>query len=41
MIYTHVSKKDLLKIESPLDVALKSLAGSPNSNTTLRLSENI
>lgn len=25
MIYTHVSKKDLLKIESPLDLALKGL----------------
>ncbi|MBI9042758.1 tyrosine-type recombinase/integrase [Lutibacter sp.] len=37
MIYTHVSKKDLLKIESPLDLALK---GMPETNDTPRLSGN-
>ncbi|GAA3583054.1 site-specific tyrosine recombinase/integron integrase [Snuella lapsa] len=42
MIYTHVSKKDLLKIESPLDVALKSMMANDNINTnkTPRISEN-
>ena len=39
MIYTHVSKKDLLKIESPLDLALKSLTNN-NNNDNIRLSEN-
>ena len=28
MIYTHVSKKDLLQIKSPLDVAIKKVLGS-------------
>ncbi|MFD1293868.1 tyrosine-type recombinase/integrase [Lutibacter holmesii] len=38
MIYTHVSKKDLLQIKSPLDMALKSLTNEmPTIN---RLSEN-
>lgn len=42
MIYTHVSKKDLLKIESPLDITLKSLAQSNDSsiNFTKKLSGN-
>jgi hypothetical protein len=40
MIYTHVSKKDLLKIESPLDLALKSLVASDKKRNTLRLSDN-
>lgn len=40
MIYTHVSKKDLLKIESPLDIALKSLVESNKNNINLRLSGN-
>jgi len=40
MIYTHVSKKDLLKIESPLDIALKSLSETNKNNENLRLSGN-
>jgi len=40
MIYTHVSKKDLLKIESPLDLALKSLVEADKKRNTLRLSDN-
>lgn len=40
MIYTHVSKKDLLKIESPLDIALKKLTETNKSNKNLRLSGN-
>ena len=31
MIYTHVSKKDLLQIKSPLDVALKNLSDTSQS----------
>lgn len=38
MLYTHVSKKDLLKIESPLDATLKSLV---NRDKTQRLSSNL
>lgn len=40
MIYTHVSKKDLLNIESPLDLAIKSLVGTDKNNKNLRLSGN-
>ncbi len=40
MLYTHVSKKDLLKIESPLDIALKKLAETDKSGGKIRLSEN-
>ena len=40
MIYTHVSKKDLLKIESPLDLALKSLVETDKKRDNLRLSDN-
>ena len=42
MIYTHVSKKDLLQIKSPLDMALKSLVeNNPATiNTTKKLSGN-
>ena len=40
MIYTHVSKKDLLNIESPLDLAVKSLVENDNSKNNLRLSGN-
>ena len=41
MIYTHVSKKDLLKIESPLDLAVKSMYEKGTAkNTTSRLSDN-
>ena len=39
MIYTHVSKKDLLQIKSPLDMALKNLA-EHQPNGKYRLSEN-
>ncbi|HKJ06784.1 MAG TPA: tyrosine-type recombinase/integrase [Flavobacteriaceae bacterium] len=38
MIYTHVSKKDLLQIKSPLDIALKELSQKNNGN--LKLDEN-
>ncbi len=40
MIYTHVSKKDLLKIESPLDLALKGLNEAKNKIENTRLSGN-
>lgn len=40
MIYTHVTKKDLLKIESPLDLALKSMADTDKNNNNIRLSGN-
>ena len=36
MIYTHVSKKDLLRIESPLDVAVKKIARDANEHAALR-----
>ena len=41
MIYTHVSKKDLLNIKSPLDIALKNLDKTDKNNKNLRLSRNI
>lgn len=40
MIYTHVTKKDLLKIESPLDLALKSMIETDKNNKNIRLSGN-
>lgn len=40
MLYTHVSKKDLLKIESPLDIALKNLIEKGKSGNNIKLSEN-
>ncbi|PIV17070.1 MAG: hypothetical protein COS42_06705 [Flavobacteriales bacterium CG03_land_8_20_14_0_80_35_15] len=40
MIYTHVSKKDLMKIESPLALALKSLTDTDKNNKNIRLSGN-
>jgi len=40
MIYTHVSKKDLLNIESPLDLAVKSLVSTDKNNINMRLSGN-
>jgi len=40
MIYTHVSKKDLLNIESPLDIAVKSLTDNDKNKNNLRLSGN-
>ncbi len=41
MIYTHVSKKDLMRIESPLDELLKSLHKSDKQNGNILLSGNI
>jgi len=41
MIYTHVSKKDLLNIESPLDIAVKNLTRNQNNNNNIRLSGNL
>jgi len=32
MIYTHVSKKDMLKIESPLDTLIKQMSNPHNKN---------
>ncbi|MDT0553312.1 tyrosine-type recombinase/integrase [Urechidicola vernalis] len=40
MIYTHVSKKDLLNIESPLDTVAKSLINNQNGYNNPRLSIN-
>ncbi len=40
MIYTHVSKKDLLNIESPLDIAVKKLMNTENNSDMSRLSQN-
>jgi len=40
MIYTHVSKKDLLNIESPLDIVVKNMMKSGNNINNVRLSEN-
>ncbi len=40
MIYTHVSKKDLLNIESPLDLAVKSLVNTDKNKLNMRLSGN-
>jgi site-specific recombinase XerD len=40
MIYTHVSKKDLLKIESPLDLALKGMVDQNKTTDLPRLSGN-
>ena len=40
MIYTHVSKKDLLNIESPLDLAVKSLVNTDKNKINMRLSGN-
>jgi len=41
MIYTHVSKKDLMQIESPLDELLKSLHKKDKQNKNILLSGNI
>jgi integrase/recombinase XerD len=40
MIYTHVAKKDLLEIQSPLDVILLSLNKSANREQKFLLSGN-
>ncbi len=41
MIYTHVSKMDLLRIESPLDSALKDLMEADKKKQKLLLSRNL
>ena len=41
MIYTHVSRKDILKIESPLDVTLKELLGNDKDKQNIVLSRNL
>ena len=38
MIYTHVTRKDLQQINSPLDNAIKKLSLRDNSNTNLTIS---
>ncbi|MDX1752069.1 MAG: tyrosine-type recombinase/integrase [Salinimicrobium sediminis] len=38
MIYTHVSRKDILKIESPLDVTVKEMLNTDKNNDNLLLS---
>ena len=40
MIYTHIAKKDLLKIRSPLDSILLNLSKNQNHEQNLLLSEN-
>jgi integrase len=39
MIYTHVAKKDLLNIESPLDIALKNISRFDKTKAKLGLSK--
>lgn len=41
MIYTHIAKKDLLRIESPLDSAFNELSKSHKGEQNVRLSRNI
>ena len=40
MIYTHVSKRDTLNIESPLDTLIKQLTQPNNNNNNTSLSQN-
>ena len=40
MIYTHVSKRDTLNIESPLDTVIKQLTQPNNNNNNTSLSRN-
>jgi integrase/recombinase XerD len=40
MIYTHVSKKDLLHIESPLDTVVKGMMGTDNRDKKVMISRN-
>ena len=40
MIYTHVRKKDLMKIQNPLDAALQKIKNTDNNNTNVALSRN-
>ncbi len=39
MIYTHVSKKDMLKIESPLDTLIKQMSAPQNKNNNPSISQ--
>lgn len=39
MIYTHVSKKDMLKIESPLDTLIKQMSTPQNKNNNPSISQ--
>ena len=39
MIYTHVSKKDILKIESPLDALIKQMSTPQNKNNNPSISQ--
>ncbi len=41
MIYTHVSRKDLLKIVNPLDEAIRKLKHHRNENSNILISGNI
>ena len=41
MIYTHISRQDLLQIKSPLDTALDSFSSSYKNNKKVLLSRNI
>lgn len=41
MIYTHVKRKDLMKIQNPLDVALQKLNETDNPKDKVLLSRNI
>ena len=38
MLYTHVTRKDLQEIKSPLDNAIKQLSLRDNSNKKLTIS---
>jgi len=38
MIYTHVKRKDLMKIQNPLDVALQKIQDAQNTNDNVLLS---
>ena len=41
MIYTHVTKKDLLNVNSPLDTILEQLSDTDKSNPNILLSRNL
>jgi site-specific recombinase XerD len=41
MIYTHVAKKDMLSIKSPLDTALMNLTDADKNNNNMLLSGNL
>lgn len=41
MIYTHVSRKDLLQITNPLDQAIRRLSETDKTNTKVLLSRNL